>query len=124
EVNNFLVELFLANEEDEKTVNSYYVLDPVSFERKVDSLTSLKKAALKNFESQVSISEKFRGIAMASIDYNAYVYKEKYPFIHRRRLHEKNIPDLPTNFYDYRKNINYNDKTLAYYRPYYDYMIL
>ncbi len=124
EVNNFLVELFLANEEDEKTVNSYYELDPESFERKVDSLTALKKATFNSFKSQVSVTQNFQDIAMASIDYNAYVYKEKYPFVHRKRLHEKNIPDLPANFYNYRKKINYNDRTLAYYRPYYDYMVL
>lgn len=124
EINNFLVELFLANEEDEKTVNSFYALDPVSFERKVDSLTSVKKAALSKLKSQVSVSQDFQAVALASIDFNAYVFKEKYPFIHRRRVHEKNIPELPANFYDYRKHINYNDRSLAYYRPYYDFMVL
>src|SRR5690606_18587040 len=104
-INNFLVELFLANEEDEKTVNSFYALDPVSFEHKVDSLTSVKKAALSKLKSQVSVSQDFQAVALASIDFNAYVFKEKYPFIHRRRVHEKNIPELPANFYDYRKHI-------------------
>jgi hypothetical protein len=124
EANNFLVELFLSNEEDQKTINSYYALDPISFDRKLDSLMSLKKVALNNFESQVPVSPSFQKIAMASINYNAYAYKEKYPFIHRRRVHEKNIPQLPANFYDYRRKIDYNDRTLAYYRPYYDYMIM
>src|SRR5690606_31317962 len=120
EANNFLVELFLSNEEDQKTVNSYYALAPENFARKVDSLASLKKADLNNFISQFPVSQNFQEIATASINYNAYAFKEKYPFIHRRRVHEKSIPQLPANFYGYRKKINYNNRTLAYYRPYYD----
>ncbi|MCG2461022.1 transaldolase [Flavobacteriaceae bacterium F89] len=124
EINNFLVELFLANEADEKTVNSYYELDPESFNFKVDSLVAIKKNNLDQLKSQVSVPQDYLDIAMASINFNSYAFKEKYPFIHRRRVHQKSIPELPPNFYDYRKKINYNDRALAYYRPYYDYMVI
>ncbi len=47
-----------------------------------------------------------------------------YPFKHKRKLREHGLHELNDTFYDYRKNINYNDKELSYLRPYYDFMKL
>ena len=38
--NNFLMDLFLQNEEDAKTLANYYMLSPAAFEQKLDSVNT------------------------------------------------------------------------------------
>jgi len=124
EINNFLVEMFLTNEEEEKVVNGFYKHDPEVFSRKIDSIRKLKVAVLDNLMAETPISVKALEIAKASIDYNNFSYKEKYPFHHKKRTGEKSIMDhnLHEDFYGYRKHLNFDNKDLTYFRPYYNFM--
>ncbi|MEB8329313.1 redoxin domain-containing protein [Flavobacteriaceae bacterium KMM 6897] len=122
-INNFLLEMFLTYEEEEPIINNYYELEPEAFRKKIDSLRQLKFQLLKELQNDIPLSEKAMEIAKANIDYTYYAYYEKYPFKHRRKLGEKSIHELSSNFYGYRKNIDYNNTNLTYFRPYYNYMI-
>lgn len=122
-INNFLLEMFLTYEEEEPLINEFYELEPEAFSKKIDSLRQSKFQLLKELEHDIPLSEKAMEIAKANIDYTYYAYYEKYPFKHRRKLGEKSIHELSSNFYGYRKNINYNNTNLTYFRPYYNYMI-
>lgn len=42
EINNFIVELFLANEEDESIVEQYFTLEPKVFNKKLNNLEKKK----------------------------------------------------------------------------------
>ncbi|WP_394748592.1 TlpA family protein disulfide reductase [Spongiimicrobium salis] len=123
EINNFLLEVFLANEEEKDVIYPYFQLDPDDFSRKIDSLRSIKTRQLRELHEEFPLSDKALKMAYASIDYNAYVHKELYPFNHKMRTREDKFHALPDNFYDYRKNVSYNDEDLTYLRPYYDYMV-
>ncbi len=122
EINNFFIELFLATEQETPLVGSYYRLEPNVFSDKIDSLRSLKVALLSELNLDVDLSDKAIEMAQASIDYNYYLYKEKYPFYHRKRTSENSIHDLSQDFYAYRSNLNYDNKYLTYFRPYYKFM--
>lgn len=123
EINNFLINMFLANEDENYLIkNSLCPLEPKEFEHQLDSLKSLKLNELAELKSNVELTDKAIKIAKASIDYNYYMYKELYPFYHKKKKGEKTIHDLP-NFYAYRKNVDYNDENLTYLRPYYRYMV-
>ncbi|MEJ1222117.1 TlpA family protein disulfide reductase [Sediminicola sp. 1XM1-17] len=122
-INNFLLEMFLTYEEEEPLINEFYELEPEAFSKKIDSLRQSKFLLLKELENDMPLSDKALEIAKANIDYTYYAYYEKYPFKHRRKLGEKSIHELSSNFYGYRKNINYNNTNLTYFRPYYNYMI-
>ena len=61
-------------------------------------------------------------IAKASIDYNSFLYKEKYPFYHKKKTGEDTFHELDSNFYNYRALLNLNDDRLSYFKPYYDFM--
>ncbi|WP_190808957.1 redoxin domain-containing protein [Flagellimonas sp. S3867] len=122
EVNNFLIEMFLAHEEEEPLIYDYYALEPESFDQKMDSLRTEKIAHLKDLEEHYVLSEKVSSVAMASIDYTNYTYKEKYPFKHKWKKGIKSIPELPANFYEYRKSVDLNNGDLTYFRPYLDYL--
>ncbi|WP_242528091.1 TlpA family protein disulfide reductase [Allomuricauda sp. CAU 1633] len=122
EVNNFLVEMFLAYENEEPQIYEYYPLDPEAFSQKIDSLRAIKINHLNDLVVDNQLSERALNMAKATIDYNSYITKEKYPFYHKRKTGEETIHDLDESFYDYRKNIDFNNRDLTYFRPYFDFM--
>ncbi len=123
EINNFLLELFLANESEEQTIyGSSFALEPKQFSRQIDSLRTIKFNDLNALNAEVDLSNAAREIAKASIDYTYFDYKEKYLFEHRKYTGEKTMHDLSEAFYTYRKHIDFNNHNLNYLRPYYNFM--
>jgi hypothetical protein len=121
-INNFLIEIFLTHEEEEPLMNDYFNLDPEAFSEKIDSMHAAKMALLKELNSDNELTPRALAMAEASIDYNMYINKEKYPFYHKKETGEETIHELPEAFYDYRKNIELDNKDLTYFRPYFDFM--
>ena len=122
EINNFIVELFLANEEDDRIVDQYFQLEPDVFNEKIESIRHEKLQQLSSLLKEVSLSPRATALINATIDYNAFIYKEKYPFYHKRATHEENLHNIPSKFYSYRKELSLNNKDLIYFRPYYNFM--
>ncbi len=122
EINNFLIEVFLKNEKEEDIVKDFYVMDPETFSKKIDSLHTAKVNHLKDLALESEFSDRAYAMAEASIDYNTYITKEKYPFYHKKRTGEETIHELDDSFYEYRKKIDLNNKDLTYFRPYFDFM--
>lgn len=122
EINNFIVELFLANEEDDRIVDQYFQLEPDVFNEKIESIRHEKLQQLSSLLKEVSLSTRATALINATIDYNAFIYKEKYPFYHKRATHEENLHNIPSKFYSYRKELSLNNKDLIYFRPYYNFM--
>lgn len=118
-VNNFLVEMFLTGEEEESVIASYYGLSPGQFSDKIDSLRRNKLSLLEEVETHANMSDRASELARASIDYNYYIYKEMYPFYHKKRMGLANVPTLPEAFYAYRGNLDLNNENLSFFRPYY-----
>ncbi|WP_308993616.1 hypothetical protein QLS71_018140 [Mariniflexile litorale] len=107
--NNYLINEFLENEIQEKKIFKFCQLKPQVYENRVDSLKAFKSNKLKAFKTKYSPSPLFDKIAQANIDYNYYSSKEVYPFVHHGHNKAEILKSLPSNFYDYRKTINYND---------------
>ena len=122
EINNFLLERFLKHEEETPIISSLYELEGEDFEKKIDSLLNDGLNDLYELSKEGVISEKEEKIGKSSIVYNYNIYKEKYPFNHKKSTGHKATAKLPDSFYDYRKNLNFNDEDLTYLRPYYNYM--
>lgn len=122
EINNFMVEMFLADEAEEQLVYSLYKLEPEVFAEKIDSLRNNKLSSLENLNQEFAVSEGAYQMAKAGIEYGTYIYLEAYPFYHRKKTGEKIFHKLPENFYDYRQTIDYNHQGLTYLRPYYNFM--
>src|SRR5690606_3615447 len=85
EINNFLIEMFLSAEEELPIIYGYSNLEPDRFDRKLDSLQKIKSNLLKELLKETKLSDNAIFMAKASIDYNYYAYKEKYPFWNMRR---------------------------------------
>jgi len=122
EVNNFMIEMFLTHEDEEPLIYSYFKLSPNDFTAKIDSLRNQKLEELGLLLNNTEISENAHDVAKAAVDYTSFLYKEKYPFYHKKKTGEDTFQQLGKNFYDYRAELNLNDKRLSYFRPYYDFM--
>ena len=122
EINNFLLNLFLANEEEAGLIRNFYRLNADDFVNKIDSLKQNHLDALAELNNEGTLSSKKEKIGKASVVYNYNTYKEEYPFKHKKFTGENVIGKLPENFYDYRADLTFDDKDLTYLRPYYHFM--
>ena len=120
--NNYLINLYLENEEERGMMLELCQLDPMAFDKKIDSTTKVKHEKLKAFERKNSTSELFNEIADANIHYHYYANKEIYPFAYYGDSELKNLKSLPKDFYTYRKDVNYNNDNLRSYFPYYRFL--
>lgn len=107
--NNYFIDEFLYNEEEEKYIIKLCQLDATTFQKHIDSLKNYKLNALEKFTDKNKPSSLFLKIAKANIDYSYYASKEVYPFVHFGKNKAAILNALPANFYNYRKDINYND---------------
>lgn len=122
EINNFLADIFLTHEQEASYIHSLFKIEPKQFCQKTDSLRNQKIMDLMDVQANTLLSENALEMAKASIDYNYYIYREKYPYYHKRKSGEKTFHKLPEEFYAYRKDLSFNNKNLAYFRPYYNFM--
>ncbi|MCO5723697.1 transaldolase [Robiginitalea sp. 2V75] len=123
-LNNFLIDLYLETESEEGLIrHSFVPLEPQAFSAKLDSLKSNKISRLESLHNDFTLSENGYELALASILYKNFYYKEKYPFWHRQVIGEGVLHDLPADFYDYRSQVSYDNPNLTFLKPYYDFML-
>lgn len=116
--NNYFINDFLEHESQEKYIFKICQLKPKNYIKHIDSINTIKTNKLERFKKKNKPSNLFVKIAQANIDFDYYSHKEMYPFIHYGRDKVAILNALPENFYDYRKNINYNDAFFSKYHNY------
>lgn len=122
EKNNFLMELFLSNEDMDNRLPALYSLTPSEFELKMDSLLQERLDYLNVFKTKHNVSKSFESIAKAAINYSIYSKKEKYISANSKmQIYDKNI-QIPESFYAFRENIDLGSEALRNYYPYYRYL--
>lgn len=122
QINNFLIEMFLSHEDEEQLISSFYRLSPTEFEFKTDSLRQMKIEEFNTLLADVKMSPEAQSMGRAVIDFSNYVYREKYPFVHRKKANEEIIHKLSSDFYAYRENLDVNSEQLSYLEPYYKFL--
>jgi len=124
EKNNFLMELFLINEKENKLLPKLYRSSPEKFDAVLDSLKTIRMGLFHDFVITYQPSEAFKEIALANINYDFYSKKELYTsanyWIHR----QTSDFSYPEGFYNYRDSIAFGSKKLRSYYPYYRYLNL
>jgi hypothetical protein len=116
--NNYLINDFLENEKEERHIVRLCQLNPKTYQNHVDSLKAKKIKAFEKFKNKNEFSSLFEKIALANINYSYYSNKEVYPFVHYGKNKAAILASLPDDFYEYRKDINYNDEFLSNYYNY------
>lgn len=118
--NNYLINLYLGQEKNEKNFKYNYRLKEKEFSELIDKGIQEKLNAYNELiESEGEAPTPFfEKLAKTGIYFPYYYIKEYYPFNHKFYLKLKDFPELSKSFYDYRKNINLNDESLLDYAPY------
>ncbi len=122
--NNFLIDMYLVNEDEEEIIYDYYGLEPETFSRHLDSLRDMKLEQYNSMIDNNQLSPIAAKLTKAAIDFTYYTKKEIYPYSHKRKKKVDCFVELPDDFYDYRNSVNMNDPDLAHFRPYFYYLVM
>jgi hypothetical protein len=122
EKNNFLIDLFLKNEEGKAQLYDILEKPQDEFITSIDSSFNKTKTFYLKRKAQIGWSKDFDEVAQASLNFNYYYKKELYPYAHKYKTGECILKKLPDNFYEYRNRINYNDDNLANFSPFVKYV--
>lgn len=120
--NNFLIELFLKNENDRNASFNIYDHDLKTFEKQIAAYYKEKKAFYERRKEDIEWSEDFDIYAKTMLDMPYLAQKEIYPLAHKFRTSEDLCRHLPKNYYDFRKNIDFNDEKLTHFAPFVRYL--
>ncbi|WP_432670238.1 TlpA family protein disulfide reductase [Flavobacterium sp. SM2513] len=122
EKNNFLMELFLKNEHDRSSMFSVFDEDVPKFDKVIDSAFASKKKFYDEKKAAIEWNDDFDQYAKAMLDFFHYSKKELYPVVHQMRSGSDVEKELPKNFYDYRKTIDFNKKEFTNFSPFVRYL--
>lgn len=120
--NNFLMEMYMKNEDDRSKLFDVFDYSIANFSKNIDSSYASKKKFYTTKKEAIKWSDDFDKYAKATIDFHHYSKKEMYPTAHMMRTGEDIYEKLPTDFYDYRKVIDYNDVQLSGFSPFVNYL--
>lgn len=120
--NNFLMDTYLSNEKDKD--NMFKVFDyPVGkFVSSIDATHKKNREFYTARKDEIEWSDEFDVVAKASVDFPYYSKREIYPAIHKIRTGKDVIEQLPKDYYDFRKSIDYNNTALSGYSPFVKYL--
>ncbi|MFP9099300.1 TlpA family protein disulfide reductase [Flavobacterium sp. RHBU_24] len=116
--NNFLMEQYLLSDTDRKNSYALYANDCKGFIKTIDSLYKLRKTFYEKNKDDIAWSDEFDFFALNRLNLNYYTKKEYYPYIHARRTGKDIRPELPKDYYEFRKGIDFNDARLANFSPF------
>lgn len=117
EKSNFLLDMFLKNQQNNDLILTYYKIEPKEFARITDSIRDLRFENLGKRKEGEEFSEEFLKIAEASINYEYYDLRERYSFL-IKKYYSDMAKKIPEDFHDYRKEINFNNEQLQDYYVY------
>lgn len=120
--NNYLMEMYLKNEDDRSKVFEVFDYDIPDFTKNIDSAYESKKQFYKTKKEAIKWSDDFDIFAKVAIDFHHYSKKEIYPMAHKMRTGEDLYEKLPADYYAYRKTINFNNEKLSGYSPFVMYL--
>lgn len=122
--NEFLINLFLQNEKEEKAMYQYFNLEEKPFVAKLDSLAKERDSIYREFEmNEISVSDGFKKLTNTAIHYPLYRLKEVYPVYYRKAKKSKEYPNLSKEFYQFRDQVNLNENNLLSFYPYQNYVV-
>lgn len=110
--NNFLVDMFLLNEQDNDLILSYYKITPEQFIEKTDSILIHRLRKFEKLKGNSDFTPYFQNIAESTIEYEYYDMKERYAFLMKKYVPSK-FEEFPEDYFDYRKEVNFNNSNLV-----------
>ena len=122
EKNNFLMEMYLKNEEDKATMYTVFDRNVPSFLKNIDSSFAIRKSFYLKRKAEIGWDDTFDSLAKASLDFHHITKKEIYPYAHQFRNGKNIRKALPADYYAHRKAVNFESNGLANYSPFIKYV--
>ena len=119
--NNYLIDIFLNNENEQSFINSKLRKTPKEFSKIIDSLIDIKMLKFDNFKKLKRSNSISNLILKNAIKLPLYSKKEAYISTQNNK---NNLNEIYQDFYDYRKDVDFNMEVLSNFKPYLDYLIL
>ncbi|MEX2349664.1 MAG: thioredoxin-like domain-containing protein [Flavobacteriaceae bacterium] len=123
ERNNFMIDMFLYNEQENKKMPVFYTLPPDEFLPKLDSMRDVRVQRLKKFDKKNKPCKGFIEIAEANILYDYLLKREVYPYAHFGRGGKIDKNALGESYFDFRNKIDYNNQKLQTHYAYYRFLL-
>jgi hypothetical protein len=123
--NNFLINLYLQQEKNEKNFKYNFKLNEKEFSKLIDEgiqkQLNLYKQLIESEDEEPS--EFFDTLVKTGIYFPYYSLKEQYAYRHQRALKLKEPVKLSDDFFSYRNDIDLNNEALLNYAPYSNFII-
>ena len=119
--NNYLIDIFLNNENEQSFINSKLRKKPNEFSKIIDSLIQIKMLKFDNFKKLKRSNSTSNQILYNAIKLPLYSKKEAYI---ANVKNKNNLNEISQDFYEYRKDVDFNMEILSNFKPYLDYLIL
>jgi hypothetical protein len=120
--NNFLMEQYLNNEKDKNNLFKTFDYDIDQFTKAIDSSYQVATKFYNGKKEEIKWGEEFDEYAKAALDFPYYSRRELYPMVHKIRTGNDVYEKIPTDYYNFRKNIDCNNVALSNYSPFVMYL--
>lgn len=120
--NNYLMEMYLRNEKDKNNMFVVFDYDFKKFNSHLEKTNTANKAFYSKKKEEIKWDDEFDVYANALYEFPYYTKKEIYPIIHKMRTGKDVIEQLPANYYDFRKKVDYSNEGLTDFSPFVMYL--
>lgn len=110
--NNFLMQLNTKNLVDRNKLYEYYDASVPDFIRRTDSAHAVRTTFYLRNKASINWSPDFDLYAKTMLDLHFFSQREIYPVAHLVRNQKDIRKELPSDYYDFRKRINFNNEKL------------
>ncbi len=122
--NEFLINLYLQNAQEERMMYQNFDLNERDFQAKIDSLSADRFAIYNDFfANEGPVSKGFKKMATIAIHFPLYRLKEVYPIFYKGGYHLEELPKVSDAFYNFRKDISLNEENMVSFYPYQNYVV-
>lgn len=116
--NNFLMDMFLRNEKDKNNMFEVFDYDVADFNKYIENINKENEKFYTAKKEEIKWSPEFDVFAKAAYKFSDYTKKEIYPIIHKLRTGKDVYEKLPADYYDFRKEVDFNNVTLTDFSPF------
>jgi peroxiredoxin len=120
--NNFLIELYLMNENDRNKSYPIYEYGYDKFIAEINKSYAAREAFYNESKKKIEWSDDFDFYAQSRLKFSQYTKKEYYPYLHAWRTGNNIRASLPKNYYSHRNEIDYNNPKLVHFSPFLRYV--
>lgn len=122
EKNNFLIELFLKNEDSKNKSFSLYDSEFKEFNAAIEKEHQTLNTYYQRRKIDLAWDENFDLYAKNMLEMPYLTKKELYPIAHRVRTNHNTCKAIPDNYFNFRSTIDFNNEKLTNFSPFVRYL--